>query len=84
MSHLYGHETSFVYELACKRELNCMFPLRNGDRSNMLTASYLINSLWTKDDDILITTFDDINEAFRQKNTSPFCKHIVCSTALSI
>lgn len=84
MSHLYGHETSFVYELACKKELKCIFPLRNGERDNMLMASNLINTQWTKDDDILIATYDDINKAFAEKKASTFCKQIVHSASLFI
>ena len=82
MSHLYGHETSFVYESLCKRELSCIFPLRNGERNNVLTASYLINNLWTKEDDVLIITYDNIQNAFKEKKTSPFCKQVVHSASL--
>lgn len=82
MSHLYGLETSFVYEQACKKELHCSFPLRNGERNNLLLAAEYINQYWTREYDDMLTIYDDIDIAFKEKQTNSFCKQIVCSSAL--
>lgn len=84
MSHIYGLETSFIYEKICKKELLCVFPLRNGERSNLTIASQLINDLWKKEFDSLLYVYDDIIKAFNEKSKSPHCKQIVKSSSLSI
>lgn len=82
MSHLYGLETSFVYEQACKKELRCHFPLRNGQHNNLLEAAQYINLFWTYEDDEMLSIYDDISLAFKEKSFNPFCKQIVKCTAL--
>ena len=82
MSHLYGLNTTFVYEQACKKELRCVFPLRNGDRNNLIVASEYIAQYWLSEYDDMLTIYDDIALAFREKEENPFCKQIVKSLAL--
>lgn len=82
MSHLYGLDTTFVYEEACKKELSCLFPLRNGNRNNLMVASEYIAQYWLSEYDDMLTIYDDIALAFREKEESPFCKQIVKSLAL--
>lgn len=82
MSHLYGLETSFVYETACKKELLCLFPLRNGPKGNLLLAAKYLEEYWDKDDDNLLIVYNDIKEAFSQKCHNDFCKQIIDSRKL--
>lgn len=84
MSHLYGLDTSFVYEQACKKELRCYFPLRNGEQNNLLLAADYIDQYWVSEYDDMLTIYDDIDAAFKEKESSSFCKQIVRSSALSI
>lgn len=84
MSHLYGLETSFVYEQICKKELRCTFPLRNGEYSNLLLASECINQYWTREYDEMLAIYDNVDAAFKEKEMSPYCKQIVSSSSLSI
>lgn len=84
MSHLYGLETSFVYEQACKKELSCCFPLRNGSQKNLLISSMYIEKYWKSEYDDMIAIYDDISVAFKEKDRNPFCKQIVHSSALYI
>lgn len=46
MTHLYGEDTSFVYELLCKKEILAVFPLRNGSKSNLKRAEMLLAKYW--------------------------------------
>lgn len=84
MSHLYGRETSFVYEQACKKELHCRFPLRNGSRDNLLVAANLIEQHWTWEDDEMLDIYDDVAIAFKEKASNSFCKQIICSSKLCV
>lgn len=84
MSHLYGLETSFVYEQACKKELHCYFPLRNGEKTNLFTAAHYIKTLWTSEDDSMLYVYDNVETAFEEKATNPFCKQIIKTTSLCI
>lgn len=84
MSHLYGLDTTFVYEQACKKELHCTFPLRNGDQKNLLLAASYIEQYWGREYDDMLTIYDDIVAAFQEKEENPFCKQIVRSSALCI
>lgn len=81
-SHLYGLETSFVYEEICKKELNCMFPLRNGDSKNLELSAELINNYWDCNDDVLLSIYESISKAFCEKASSPSCKQIINSQHL--
>lgn len=84
MSHLYGLETSFVYEQACKKELSCCFPLRNGSRKNLLISAKYIDHYWMSEYDEMITIYEDIFAAFKEKDKNPYCKQIVKSSRLRI
>ena len=84
MSHLYGLETSFVYEQACKKELNCIFPLRNGERNNLLKAAEYLDYYWINEYDEMLTIYNNIYTAFKEKAGNPYCKQIVQSSALTV
>lgn len=84
MSHLYGLETSFVYEQICKKELQCYFPLRNGEKENLLLATKYINQFWKNEYDEMLNIYNNIETAFHEKSSNSFCKQIVHSAALCI
>lgn len=77
MSHLYGLNTSFIYENICKKELNATFPLRNGNSENIIKATEFIQKLWTKDDDCMIQLYNNIENAFEEKEYSPCNKQVI-------
>lgn len=77
MSHLYGTDTSFVYEMLCKKELHAIFPLRNGNVSNMTTAIDLISHHWEPQFNSLIRVYSDINQAFSEKDKTPYNKQVI-------
>lgn len=77
MSHLYGLETSFIYENICKKELNASFPLRNGNFNNLNTAIELVQKLWTIDDDCMIKIYNDIELAFEEKEFCSCNKQVI-------
>ena len=84
MSHLYGLDTTFVYEQACKKELRCSFPLRNGERNNLLLADEYLEQYWLKEYDDMLIVYDDVIAAFKEKEENQFCKQIVQSSSLCI
>ena len=84
ISHLYGLDTSFVYEQICKKELTCVFPLRNGVRGNLVAAAEYINQFWDREDDVLLSVYTSISEAFQTKSSSPSCKQIIDCQHLSL
>ncbi|MCH5162635.1 MAG: alcohol dehydrogenase catalytic domain-containing protein [Clostridiales bacterium] len=69
MSHLYGENTSQIYEYILKNELHISFPLRNGKKTNLKSASKIIDDYWIPTFDNLISThpFNEINNAFKSK-----------------
>ena len=77
MSHLYGLDTSFVYEHICKKELHPVFPLRNGEKKNMNTDIDLISHYWQQSDDCMLQIYDDIQTAFDGKANSNCNKQII-------
>lgn len=79
ISHLYGEETSFIYEEICKKELKPIFPLRNGNPGNLLTAIYTIEKHWGADLDQLlgIYLFNEIPVVFKGKNQLASNKQII-------
>lgn len=83
MSHLYGLDTSFIYEKICKKELVCIFPLRNGKKTNLSLASTYIQQYWTAYDDRLIQIYDDIHAAFSNKATDSHSKQIIRLSSLA-
>lgn len=77
MSHLYGLDTSFIYEEICKKELCAFFPLRNGEVTNMKDAIDFIALYWKRTYDCLIHIYDKIESAFEDKATSPWNKQVI-------
>lgn len=79
LSHLYGEQTSFVYEAICKKELRPVCPLRNGSPANIRTAIECIETLWSPSLDSLIGiyAFDDLSDVFRGKGQIEFNKQVI-------
>lgn len=77
MSHLYGMDTSFVYETICKKELRPYFPLRNGEIKNIHYATDYIDSYWTESDNDMIGIYDNVADAFQHKTSTTFNKQII-------
>lgn len=76
MSHLYGEDTSFVYEYICRKELCAYFPLRNGEQNNIYRAIAYIEKYWFDQMDSLYYIGNDLNEIFEKKSSNPFNKQI--------
>ena len=76
MSHLYGIDTSFIYEEICKKEIHAYFPLRNGDRTNLYKATDFILKYWHDKFNILLGVYNDLNYIFKAKNSIPQNKHV--------
>lgn len=78
-SHIYGEETSFIYEMICRKELQTLFPLRNGSAKNIRAAIHYIETYWQPQMDRLIGiyTFDDFKNVFRKKNQIGFYKQVI-------
>ena len=83
MSHLYGLDTSFIYEEICQKELVCIFPLRNGQKENLSLALKYIQQYWTTFDDDLLQIYDDIYTAFSHKTIDFHSKQIVRLSSLA-
>ena len=79
LSHLYGEQTSFVYETICKKELLPICPLRNGSPINVSAAIEYIETLWTTSLDSLIGiyAFDSLPDVFRGKEQIAFNKQVM-------
>lgn len=69
MSHLYGLDTSFIYEMMCQKEIHPLFPLRNGNRDNVFLAIQIIRKYWQSIYDKTIEVFpiSQIQQVFNQK-----------------
>lgn len=76
MSHLYGTNTSFIYEEICKKELHAYFPLRNGEKTNLYQAMDLIIKYWEAKFNILYGVYDNLSYIFRHKSSIPQNKQI--------
>lgn len=76
MSHLYGIDTSFIYEAICKKELHAYFPLRNGDKTNLYRAIDLIIKYWEDGFNILYGVYDNLRYIFQHKSSIPQNKQI--------
>ncbi len=83
MSHLYGENTSFVYEYICKKELNVSFPLRNGNKENMETAIKILSYNWKPAYNILYGLYNDIDDIFKNKDLHPCNKQILDLTSIT-
>lgn len=77
MSHIYGLNTSFVYENICKKELIPLFPLRNGNINIIESAIKYITFFWDDSYNQMLGIFDDIHIAFAQKDITPYNKQII-------
>lgn len=77
MSHVYGMDTSFIYEQMCKKELFPVFPLRNGNLENIKLAIDIIYNKWSDKFNALLGIYDNIDYAFKTKPNSPFNKQII-------
>lgn len=77
MSHLYGLNTSFIYETICKKELQVSFPLRNGERRNIESAIYYIDNYWSESDNNMLGIFNNVEEAFSHKTSTIYNKQII-------
>lgn len=77
MSHLYGLDTSFIYETICKKELQASFPLRNGDRRNIESAINYIDNYWSESDNNMLGIFNNVEDAFIHKASTIYNKQII-------
>lgn len=79
MSHLYGLDTSFIYEIICQKELHPLFPLRNGNRDNILLAIQTIQKYWKSSYDRTIEVFpiSEIQQVFNEKEVLKSNKQVL-------
>lgn len=79
MSHLYGINTSIIYEEICKKEIFPIFPLRNGNIENLSIAETYIIKYWKTlfNDMIGIFPINNINEIFNNKLKYPSNKQVL-------
>lgn len=77
MSHLYGMDTSFVYEIMCKKELRSIFPLRNGSPKNIYLAISYLTSFWREEYNNMLGIYDNLIDAFASKANDGYNKQIV-------
>lgn len=77
MSHLYGLDTSFIYETICKKELQAFCPLRNGERKNIELAIHYIDCYWSDSYNDMLGIFNHIEDGFAQKNLTEYNKQII-------
>lgn len=77
MSHLYGEDTSFIYERICQKEIQPVFPLRNGDPQFMFQAINYIAKYWENSYNILYQIDTNLKKLFEEKPQNPFNKQIV-------
>lgn len=84
MNHLYGLETSFIYESICKKEILSIFPLRNGNRNTLAQSYNLINKYWYSSYDSLLGIYplEDIQYIFNIKSELKSNKQIMKITNL--
>lgn len=77
MSHLYGIETSFVYDTICKKELTSIFPLRNGEPQNIHLAISYLSSFWEDRYNDMLGIYDTPVDAFANKEQDNHNKQVV-------
>ncbi len=77
MSHLYGLDTSFIYETLCKHEIYAHFPLRNGETTNMKSAIKFISEHWKSNFNKLVYIYDNVHKAFDEKCKTSYNKQII-------
>lgn len=80
MSHLYGINTSYIYESLCKKEIFSIFPLRNGNIVNLSDADLFIKNHWNSqyNDMIGIYSINDIQNIFENKSSNIYNKQVFC------
>lgn len=78
MSHLYGLDTSFIYEAFCQKEIHPIFPLRNGNIGNIKKAINIIKNYWKNEYNITIEVFpiSKIQQVFDNKKNFISCKQV--------
>lgn len=71
MSHLYGLDTTFIYEKMCQKEIHPLFPLRNGNTDNIFLAIHTINSYWLScyNKTLEIFPISEIQHVFTKKDS---------------
>lgn len=77
MSHLYGIDTSFVYDTMCKKELYSIYPLRNGEPQNVHLAISYLQSFWKEEYNNMLGIYDNPIDAFANKAHDNYNKQIV-------
>lgn len=79
LSHIYGEESSFIYESICKKELRPKFPLRNGPLYSLGAADACLAGFWRNDYDRLLGIYDfkKLPEVFARKERLPENKQII-------
>lgn len=77
MSHLYGLDTSFVYETICKKELCSIYPLRNGESRNIFLAISYLHSFWKAEYNNMLGIYNNPIDAFANKAHDGYNKQIV-------
>ena len=79
ISHLYGIDSSEIYEFLVKHEIKIKFPLRNGNKSTLQKAARLISEVWNTSYDCIfeVETIECINELFSKKHSSGFNKQVL-------
>lgn len=85
MSHLYGLDTSFIYEKICQKEIHPLFPLRNGNRDNIFLAIQIIQKYWkTKyEQTIEIFPISKIQQVFNNKKEMTSNKQVLSIMCLA-
>ncbi len=79
MSHLYGVDTSLAYNEIIKNEIDIKYPLRNGDKENIINASQYIAQYWEKEFNSMfeLSNLADINGTFGNKIKSSYNRQII-------
>lgn len=79
MSHLYGDDTSCVFDLVQQKELHIFLPLRNGEKSNLKKAGKLLMDFWDIKFNLMLKVYNntEITEAFEYISHSGYNKHII-------
>ncbi|MDC7291904.1 alcohol dehydrogenase catalytic domain-containing protein [Blautia schinkii] len=79
MSHLYGLDTSFIYEEMCRKEIYPLFPLRNGNSGNIIKSMRIIKDYWRSEYETTMESFPitKIQQVFESKETLLSNKQII-------
>lgn len=82
ISHLYGINSSDIYEYIIKNEIKITFPLRNGNKATLHKAIKYITEYWNTSYDCIfeIMPLKNINELFSNKHYSLYNKHTFAIT----